>query len=160
MDLEGKWKAILIGGGISGLASLLPVLHLACCLIPLACAILSVAIYSGASPRPPLTNADGFVLGAMTGMIGTAVYAALIIPLTFLMGNFVGGLLGHLIPNPAEMPYGLRPILQSVLDHFGSVLSVILILKILGQLAVFVLFGSLGGVLGAALFRSRPASNQ
>jgi hypothetical protein len=158
MDLEGKWKAILIGGGISGLASLLPVLHLACCLIPLVCAILSVAIYANASSRPPLTNADGFVLGAMTGIIGTGVYAALIIPLTFLMGNIVGGLLGQLIPSPAEMPYGLRPILQSILDHFGSVLSVILILKILGQLVIFVLFGSLGGVLGVALFRSRPAN--
>lgn len=160
MDLEGKWRAILIGGGISGLASLLPVLHLACCLIPLACAILSVAIYSSSSPRPPLTTAEGFVLGAMTGLIGTTVYAVLIVPLTYLMGNFVGGWLSLLISRPAEMPYGWRPILQSVLDHFGSVLSVILILKILGQLAIFVLFGSLGGVLGAALFRTCPAANQ
>jgi hypothetical protein len=159
MDLEGKWKAILIGGGISGLASLLPVLHLACCIIPLVGAILAVAVYSNSSPRPPLTNQDGLVLGAMTGLIGTAVYAVLIIPLVFFMGNILGGLLSQIVPTVAEIPSGVRPILQSLLDHFGSVLSVIVILKIVGQLAIFVLFGSLGGILGVALFRSRTASS-
>jgi hypothetical protein len=159
VDLEGKWKAILIGGGISGLASLVPVLHLACCLIPLLGAILAVGVYANSLPRPPLANQDGLVLGAMTGLIGTAVYAVLIIPLTFLMGNIVGGVLNQIIPSPAEMPSGLRPILQSLLDHFGSVLSVIVILKVLGQLVIFVLFGSLGGILGVALFRPRTASS-
>jgi len=158
VDLEGKWKAILIGGGISGLASIIPVLHLACCLLPFVGAIVAVAVYSGSSPRPTLTNQDGVVLGAMTGVIGTAVYAVLVIPLVFFMGNAIGGIVGQVVPSLTDMPANLRPFVQGLLDHFGSVLSVIVILKILSQLALFLVFGTLGGLVGIALFRPKTTA--
>jgi hypothetical protein len=157
VDLEGKWKAILIGGAISGLASFIPLLHLACCLIPFAAAIIAVAIYSGSSPPPVLSNNDGVALGAMTGLLGTLLYAVLIIPLAFFFGNILGGFLGRAFPNLEDLPRNLQPLIGGLLSHLGGILVFILVLRILSQLALFVIFGILGGIVGVALFRRKSA---
>jgi len=153
VDLEGKWKVIIIGGAITGLASLVPVINLACCLIPFLGAIVAVAIYSSSIPPPVLNNNEGVVLGAMTGIIGSALYAVLIIPLVIILGNTIGRYLGQVIPDVADVPARLQPLVQGLLAHFGSILAVIVIFKILSQLALSLIFGILGGVVVIAIFR-------
>jgi small-conductance mechanosensitive channel len=158
MNLEGKWNAILIGGLITGLAPLVPFVNLACCLIPFAGAIVAVAIYSNSSPPPVLSNNDGVVLGAMSGVVGTLLYAILVVPLVFILGGTIGRILGQTIPDIADIPASVRPLLQSLSTNFGSVVAFVVIFRILSQLGLSLVFGILGGIVGIALFRRKTAA--
>ncbi len=153
MGLEGKWKAIVIGGVIIGLAPLVPVLNLACCLIPFAAGVIAVAVYAGSSPPAALTNNDGITLGVMASLVGAAIYAVLVIPLVLILGNVIGGFLGQAIPDMTDVPVRLQPLIQGLLAHFGSILALIVIFKVLSHLALSLLFAILGGITGTALFR-------
>jgi hypothetical protein len=153
MNLEGKWSAIWIGSLITGLASLVPVIHLACCLIPFAGAVIAVAIYANSPARPILTNQDGIVLGALTGLIGTLIFAVFAIPIVFFFGNTLGHFLEGLIPSLTDLPARVQPFVQSVLDHFGSILIFFVLIKVISQVGLYVIFGILGGLAGIALFR-------
>ncbi len=160
MELEGKWKAILIGGLITGLAPFVPVLNIACCIVPLVGALVAVAVYRGTAPPPLLTTNDGVVLGAMSGLIGTGIYAALAVPLVLFGGSVVGGMLGWILPGITDIPGSLRPFLEGLARNFGSVVVFFLMFKIVSQLAFSLIFGIIGGLLGVALFKrsSAPAA--
>ena len=157
MGLEGKWKAVIIGGVIMGLAPLVPLLNLACCLIPFAAGVIAVAVYAGSTPPPVLKNNDAIVLGVVSSLVGAAIYAVLVIPIVFLLGNILGGFLGQAIPDVADVPARMQPLIQGLLAHFGSILVLIVILKVLGHLALSLVFGILGGITGVALFRRSKA---
>ena len=156
MDLEGKWKAILIGGLIIGLAPFVPFLNLACCLYPILGAVVSVAVFKGTNP-PSFTNNDGIVLGAMSGAAGAAIYAVLVVPVTLLFGGVLGALLARATPMLPEVPHPVRPLLEFFFSHLGTVVGIAVFFKLVANLAVSVIFGMLGGILGVALFKSRPA---
>ncbi len=157
MDLDGKWKAILIGGLVTGLAPFIPLFNLACCAIPLLGAIVAVAVYRHAEP-PPLTNNDGVVLGLMSGLVGTAIYGVLIIPLTILIGGAVGGFLGRAVGTIEEIPPQVRSLVEWLFSNLGHFIGVILLVKIVARLAISLVFGILGGILGVAIFRRPPAA--
>jgi hypothetical protein len=158
MDLEGKWKAILIGGLVTGLAPFVPLFNLACCAIPILGAIVAVAIYRHSEPPPPLTNNDGITLGLMSGLIGTGIYAVLIIPLTILIGGAVGGFIGRIVGTIAEVPPQVRSLVDWLFSNLGHFIGVILFVKIITRLALSLVFGLLGGVLGVAIFKRPPTA--
>ena len=153
MNLEGKWKAILIGSLITGLAPLVPLLNLACCLIPFAGALVAVAIYCNETPRTSVSNSDGVVLGVMTGLIGSVIHAVIIILVVFFLGNFIGGFLGHLLPGQADLPARLEPFMHGILANFGGILLFAAIFRVLSYLGLSLVFGILGGIVGVALFK-------
>ncbi len=153
MDLEGKWKAILIGGLVTGLAPLIPFFNLACCLTPLLGAVVAVAVFRYSEPPPTITNNDGIVLGLMSGLAGTAIYAILVIPLVVLVGGAVGGFIGHAIGTVAEVPPQARSLVEWLFSNLGHFIGIILVLNVIGRLAVSLVFGLLGGILGVALFK-------
>jgi hypothetical protein len=155
VDLEGKWKPILIGGLITGLAPFVPFLNLACCLIPLLGAIAAVAVYRSSATPPTLITNDGVVLGAMSGLVGTVVYAVLVVPLTIFVGSALGGFLGRLTPELTDVPAGLRPLLEEIFNNFGSFLGVILFVKVLSMLALCLIFGVIGGLIGVAILKPK-----
>jgi len=147
MDIEGKWKAILIGGLITGLGPFIPVLNLACCLFPLVGGLVAVSIYRGSQPPPPLSNNDGVVLGALSGVAGAIVYALLLVPLAFFISTTITGFLPGLI----ELPAGARSVLDGLRWNLGNVVALIVLLKVLGHLALSLIFGIIGGLIGTAL---------
>ena len=157
MDIEGKWKAILIGGLITGLGPFVPVLNLACCLFPLVGGLVAVSIYRGARPPAVLSNNDGVVLGALSGVAGAILYAILLIPLAFFISGAIGGFVGRLLPGIAEMPPVASSLLESIRSNFGNVVAVIVLLKIIGHLALSLAFGIIGGLIGVAIYARKPA---
>ncbi len=157
MDLEGKWKSILIGGLIIGLAPFVPILNLACCLYPILGAIVSVAVYRGTNP-PSFTNNDGLALGAMSGLVGTAIYAILVVPITMFFGGVLSGLLARTVPELPNVSGPARPLLEYFFSHLGAVVGIAVFFKVVANLAVSIIFGILGGILGVALFKSRPSN--
>ena len=153
MDLEGKWKAILIGGLVTGLAPLIPFFNLACCIIPLLGAIVAVGVYRHSEPPHEVTNNDGIVLGLMSGLVGTVIYAALVSPLVVLVGGAIGGIIGRVIGTVAEVPPQARSLAEWLFANFGHFLGAIIFLQVIGRLAISLVFGLLGGILGVVLFR-------
>ena len=153
MELEGKWKSILIGGLITGLAPLVPILNIACCIVPLVGALVAVAVYRSSTPPPILTNNDGVVLGALSGLIGTGIYAVLVVPLVLFAGSVVGSAVAWVLPSLTDIPAAVRPFLEGVGRNFGSIILFFLILRIISRLALSLVFGIIGGLLGVALFK-------
>jgi hypothetical protein len=155
VDLEGKWKSIFLGGLVTGLAPFVPFLNLACCLIPLLGAVVAVAVYRSSKPPPVLETNDGVVLGALSGLLGTAIYALLIVPITIFVGTAMGGFLGRLTPELTDVPSNIRPLLEEVFNNFGDFLGVILFVKVLSQLALCLIFGVAGGLIGVAILKPK-----
>ena len=154
MGLEGKWKAIVLGGLITGLAPFIPVLNLACCIYPILGGFVAVAVYRGTSPAA-LETSDGVTLGALSGLAGTALYAVLVVPVTLAIGSFVGGFLRGEAAGVSDVPENVRPVLDWIFSHLGAAFGLAVFVKILGRLALSLIFGILGGVAGVALFKSR-----
>ena len=157
MNLEGKWKPILIGGLITGLAPFVPFFNLACCIIPMIGAVVAVATYRSSEPPPALTHNDGVVLGVMSGLVGAVIYSLILIPLVVLIGSTVGGFAGRILYGVADIPGSVRSVLEGIFANMGRFIVVILFVKILAHLALSLIFGILGGILGIALLK-RPAS--
>ncbi len=152
MDLEGRWKAILIGGLITGLGPFVPVLNLACCLFPLVGGLVAVSIYRGSHPSAALTNNDGVVLGALSGLAGAILFGVLLIPLAYFASSLIGGFLGGIVPSVTEMPPGARSMVQGFLSNVGNVVAIVVLLKIIGHLALSLAFGIAGGIIAVALY--------
>lgn len=158
MSLEGKGKPIFVGSLIVGLGPFIPIVNLACCLIPLLGGVAAVAVYKETSP-PTFSNSDGLVLGGVSGAAGTAVYALLIVPVTMLVGSSIGGFLAGMTPVFSNVPENTRRILDFFFSNIGTVVGIVLFFKVIGHLALALIFGMLGGVVGIALLRPKaPAS--
>ena len=153
MDLEGKWKAILIGGLITGFGPFVPVLNLACCLFPLVGGLVAVSIYRGSQPPAALSNTDGVVLGALSGAAGAILYALLLVPVAFFISSAITGL----IPGITELPPVARSVLEGIRWNLGNVVALIVLLKITGHLALSLVFGIIGGLIAVALYTRKPA---
>ena len=158
MNLEGKWKAIIVGGLIVGLTPFVPLLNLACCLTPIIGGVVAVAVYKGSQP-PELNNNDGVVLGVMCGITGTVLYAVLAVPLALFVGRIVGGFFARFLPDFTDLPGNVRQLLQGIFSNLGNLIGIILLARIISQLAISIVFGIIGGLIGVALFR-RPSSQQ
>lgn len=153
MDLEGKWKSICIGGVIIGLGPFVPFLNLACCIIPIVGSIVAVAVYRNGGDD--LSNTNGVILGAMSALFGTVLYAILVVPITMFFGETIGSFLGRLIPELADVPSEIRPLLDWLFKHLGTVVGIALMFKVFTNLALNLIFGILGGLLGVAIFKRR-----
>jgi hypothetical protein len=154
--LEGKWRAILIGGLITGLGPFVPILNLACCVFPILGSIVAVAVYRSSSSNPP-TNNDGIVLGVMTAVVGTLIYGLLLGPVTLIFGGILQSFLSAAVPSLADAPEEIRPLLEFFFTHFGTVVGVAVFSKIVARLGVSLVFGIMGGILGVAILKPRAA---
>jgi hypothetical protein len=154
--LEGKWRAILIGGLITGLGPFIPILNLACCVFPILGSIVAVAVYRSSSLTPP-TNNDGIILGVMTGVVGTLIYGLLLGPVTLIFGGILQSFLSTVVPSLSDAPEEIRPLLEFFLTHFGTVVGVAVFFKIVTRLGVSLVFGIMGGILGVAILKPRAA---
>jgi hypothetical protein len=158
MDLEGKWKAIMIGGMITGLAPFVPVLNIACCIIPMLGAVIAIVVYRSSDPSKALNYNDGIVIGAVSGAAGAILYAVILIPLVLLVGEAVSGVAGRAFGIAGALPYQVRRILEGIFSNMGNFLGVLLLFKIVSHLALSLVFGTLGGLLGIALFRKSASA--
>ncbi len=156
----------LIGGAALGIASALPLvefLNCACCGLIVGGGLLSSYLYLREYPSqlPPVTYGEGALLGLSTGAIGTAIYTIVRIPLQFVqiqLGIQTQEIeqLDEVLSDP-QIPEALRNVLLELFG--GGTLSIgVLVLEVVGFLAVALVFATLGGILGIALFQKRNPS--
>ncbi len=153
--MNNKLKPAIIGGVVVGLLSAIPFVNfvnVCCCLWAILGGALAAHLYIKASPTPVKTG-DGAVLGLLAGVVGAVIYIVIGIPLAILVGTTMIALVSRMIenvnPGQAEM---MRQQMAAGQTVIGAILR--------GLFTAFMLivFSTVGGLLGVAIFEKRKGS--
>ena len=149
-----KLQPALLGGVVIGVLSALPVINLAncCCAWILFGGALAAYLMQQDHPEPIMIG-DGAIVGLLAGMVGAFIAAILSIPIGMAMGPFQSEMAGEVLKNP-----DLPPEFRRLFEQFGAgpVVGVGFFLFFFMSLVVSSLFGMLGGLFGALMFRKSP----
>ncbi|MBY0492852.1 MAG: hypothetical protein K2Y23_01435 [Cyanobacteria bacterium] len=149
-----KTQPALIGGVALGVLSALPVINLAncCCAWVLFGGALAAYLMQQNHPEP-ITILDGVIVGLFAGLIGAFVAAVISIPLTLAMGPLRGEMVRGVLNNP-----DLPPEMRRLFEQFGAgpVIGAGFFLFFFISIVVNSMFGALGGLFGALIFRKKP----
>lgn len=154
-----QWSEALPGALLAGLAIALSwIIPLAAFLLwPIAAGAFAVALYLRRRPQTAVTAGMGARVGAITGLFGFVIFAVLMaIDLMVLRG---GGRLRQAMEQVIQQSAARNPnpqaqaMIRRLLSPEG--VAVMITVVLIFFLAAFVACGSIGGALGAALFKKR-----
>jgi hypothetical protein len=148
-------KPALIGGGILGVLSGIPIVSLgncACCAWVIGGGVLAAYLYSqqiGPQVQPPYGPAA--MLGVLTGAIGAVVSSLVALPFSLIgMGGGMAGI--HEALRDME---GVPPEVQEALASFGAAGIGIgmMIVGFLFSLVLYTIFATIGSLIGITIFK-------
>jgi hypothetical protein len=138
---------------VTGVLSALPFVNLfnaCCCLWVVTGGVVAAYLLQEREPTPILVG-DGAIVGLMAGVIGAFVNLVISIPVTLLLAPMQRAMLDQFIDN-GSLPPEMREMVSS---GFGTVAGIVF--GFIFALFAGVVFSTLGGVLGAVIFRRKPA---
>ena len=145
MTQASYFKPALAGGCIAGFLSVIPIVELGCCLWAMVGGAVAVYILT-TSAAAPITYGEGAIVGILAGLVG-AVISGVIDLLFGIIGLGVGMVflerLADHIPQLEEY-VGMATI-------GAGIMVVVLFLSII----IFAIFGTVGGVIGTAIFAKK-----
>ena len=147
-----RTQPALIGGLIIGVLSALPLVsagNLCCCLWVVSGGVVAAYILQE-NQATPITAADGAYVGLLAGLTGAFVYLLLSIPITVLIAPMERLVMQRLMESAGNMPPEFR-------EYMGTYIGggVRLALGFTFMLFVGAIFSTVGGLLGAAIFRKQ-----
>ncbi len=147
-----KLQPALLGGAFIGVLSALPVVNVAncCCLWLIAGGVLAAYLMQQNHPAP-VTPGDGALVGLLAALVGAVVYVLVAAPINLMMGPMVEGLTERLLEGSADMPVEVRELLEQVGDRGAAGIGIAI--GFVMNLFLGMVFSTLGGLLGAILFR-------
>lgn len=151
-----KLQPALLGGVTIGVLSALPVINLAncCCAWILFGGALSAYLMQQNHPEP-IQIGDGAIVGLLAGVIGAFVWLIASIPISTALAPFQSDMAARIIRDAGDMAPEMRAIFENMAGAPAIGLS--LILGFFVMLCVSTLFGMLGGLFGALMFKkSQP----
>jgi hypothetical protein len=133
-----------------GVLSALPIVaagNLCCCLWIVTGGVVAAYLLQQNQPAM-ITPGDGALVGLFAGLIGAVVSLVLSIPITLLIGPLEHRVLQRMIENTGSMPPEFR-------EYMGTYTGggIRLMLFFLFMLFFGSIFSTLGGLLGAVIFR-------
>lgn len=144
-----------------GVLSALPIVNVgnACCCMWVVAGGLVAAYLLQQNQSTPMTVADGALVGLLAGIIGAVVQFLISIP----VGVLVAPMERAMMQRALDMSGTLPPELRSMIENYGASRDEIgmagqVILRVAGlffTLFIGAIFSTLGGLLGAAIFRKR-----
>jgi Family of unknown function (DUF5518) len=152
-----KLQAALLGGIAIGVLSALPivnVVNLCCCAWVVFGGALAAYLMQQNHPAP-VSAGDGAIVGLMAGAIGALVFTVLAIPISLALGPFQQQLLERMIESARDMPPELRGMIEQMRDSIGggAVLGIGFFISLMIYLCMYSVFGLVGGLIGAVMFR-------
>ena len=147
-------QPVLFGGLFMGVLSALPIISIGncCCLwVTGGGVVTAYLIQHGRSD--PIQLGEGAFGGFLSGIVGAVVYAVLAMPIQLVTAPLQRGVIDGLLESAADVPPEVREMLESL--GSGSGVGVVLV-GFVFMLALGMVFSSLGGLLGALVFRSAP----
>ena len=148
-----RLQPALIGGLVTGVLSALPFIgafNACCCLWVVAGGVIAAYLLQDRDPNP-IEVGDGAIVGLMAGVIGAFVYLILSIPITLMMAPMMRAFTDRMLDN-SELPPEFREMLASGMGTAAGI-----ILSFFAYLVAGLIFSTLGGVLGAVIFRKKTA---
>ena len=149
-----KLKAALLGGLFLGVLTALPIVNLAncCCLWLIGGGMIAAWVMQQDHPAP-LRVSDGLVAGVLAGVVGAVVYLVVSLPLNAVLAPVYEVLRTRLVQDAQDMPPEFREAIEALGMGAPSHLASFLTNIVLGAV-----FAGAGGMLGALLFRRKPAA--
>jgi hypothetical protein len=147
-----KFQPALLGGVTIGVLSALPVINLAnCC-----CAWIlfggALAAYLMQQNHPdPIQVGDGAVVGLLAGIVGAFVWLIVSVPLSTALAPFQSEMAGRMIRDAGEMAPEMRAIFENMAG--APAIGLGLILGFFVMLCISSVFGMVGGLFGALMFK-------
>jgi hypothetical protein len=144
-----KLVPALLGGTFIGVLSALPLVNVAncCCLWLLAGGVVAAYVMQQNHPAP-IRAVDGAIVGFLAGVIGAFVYVLVSLPINVVLTPIVETMRSRMLQEAQDMPAEVR---QAV-ERFGSGSASVAIGFVM-NLFLGMIFSTLGGLLGAALFK-------
>ncbi len=140
----------LLGGVFIGVLSALPIISVAncCCVWIIGGGML--AAYLDQTPGRGTNLARGALDGLLAGVIGAFVWLLVWASLSMVLGPIQERLIESMLENAADMPPEARVWIESMRDSGSGLLSYVIGFTF--QLFAGIVFGALGGLLGAMFF--------
>ncbi|MBS3818045.1 hypothetical protein KGY73_00855 [bacterium] len=146
----------LVGGGLAGLLSGIPLINCLCCVWVIGGAVLSSFLLSRNSPVS-LTGGDGAIVGIFTGIIAAVVDAIISIPFQAINARIVQRVLESIAQYSEEMP----PQWETWLKRGGAETTfAMFMLGLVISVFIFAALGALGGIIGVAIFGKKPGEKK
>jgi hypothetical protein len=154
----------IVGGLVLGVLSALPLVaagNLCCCLWVVSGGLVAAYVFQQ-NHAGPITPGDGALVGLLAGVVGAFVQTIVSIPVEILVAPMERAMLQRFMDIAGNMPVEMR----DALDRYSSsgapfgLLGAILrrIIGLMFMLFIGAIFSTLGGLLGAFLFRKdQPA---
>lgn len=142
----------LVGGLVMGVLSALPLINFvnACCCLWVVAGGVVAAYLLQQNQIAPITPDDGALVGALAGLVGAVVSTVLSLPINLLMAPFQQAMLERLRETSGSVPPEFGQL-------FGSAAGVVAtVIGFLFMLVVGPAFSTIGGLIGAMMFRKAP----
>jgi len=154
-----KFQPALLGGLVMGVLSALPIVNagnLCCCLWVIVGGGIAAYLLQANQPEPIATG-DGAVVGLLAGVIGAVVSSVISIPLNLMMGPVQARMMQRALENVPDIPPAFLTFAES-----SGVTILGAILQFVVMLVAGAIFSTVGGIIGAAMFRTKtpPATNE
>ncbi len=152
---SAKFQPALYGGLLLGVLSALPIISLGnvcCCLWVLSGGAVAAYILQANQPTP-ITPGDGAVVGLLAGVIGSIVQLFVSIPVSLMMGPIQGRIAERILENAGDIPENVRPMMDALRHGGFSVIGAVLGFMVF--LCIALVFSTLGGLIGAAIFKNK-----
>jgi hypothetical protein len=152
---SAMFQPALYGGLLLGVLSALPFIsfgNACCCLWVLSGGAVAAYILQANQPTP-ITPGDGAVVGLLAGIIGAIVQLFVSIPVSLAMGPLQGRIAERILENAGDIPENVRPMMEALRHGGFSVVGAVF--GFIVFLCLAVVFSTLGGLIGAAIFRKK-----
>ncbi len=143
-----------------GVLSALPIVGAAnvCCCLWVVTGGIVAAYLLQQNQSTPITPGDGAAVGLFAGLVGACVAFLLSIPINLMMAPLQQALADRILEMPGTLPPVLREMLENSSQTVGFGLRVAFsFVSLLFYLILGAIFSTIGGVLGALIFKkSQP----
>jgi hypothetical protein len=153
---SSRLQPALLGGLFLGVLSALPLIeagNCCCCAWIIGGGLIAAYLTQNESPTA-ITVGDGALAGLMAGIIGTVISTIIAVPVRLLFGPLRNRLAERIAENARDIPDSLRVVMQ---PQAGGNFIVSIVLGFFFMLVLSLIFATVGGMIGAAIFsRSKP----
>ncbi len=147
-------QPVLFGGLFMGVLSALPIISIGnCCCLWIMGGGMVTSYLTQHGQTEPIQLGEGAFGGFLAGVLGAVVYAVVSVPVSLVTAPIQRSLLEGWMNSAADVPPEAREMLERFSENSG-VLGVLF--GFILMLVVGTVFTTLGGLLGALIFRSFP----
>lgn len=148
-----KLQPALLGGVTIGVLSALPVINLAncCCAWILFGGALAAYLMQQNHPEPIQTG-DGAIVGLLAGIVGAFVWVIVSVPISVAMAPFQSEMATRAMRDATEMAPELRALFENMAG--APAIGIGLIFGFFVMLCISTVFGLIGGLFGALMFKT------